>query len=519
MTDQLASAPPDDTATSQARGQLRGLARGGTANLAGAIAMALCNFALTIGITRGLSQTAAGIFFSVTSLFLLAATVGRLGTDTGLVYFLSRSRALDAPGLVREYLRAALSPVLVATAVMGAALFLFAPQVAVLTNPDHADRAATYLRVFAVFIPLVGLENVYVAATRGLGTMRVTAVVEQLGRPLLQLLLVLGALLLPGTGLVGWAWALAYLPAAIVAWWWWRRRSAPYKRLAPARRTGRGPEFWRFTAPRAFASLAQIAMQRLDIVLVGALAGAGQAAVYTAATRFLVIGQMANRAISMAVQPRLAAALARDDRATANRLYQVSTAWLMLLSWPVLLTLIVLGTPLLHVFGETYAAGATVLIVLAGSMLVATACGMVDMVLMMAGRTSWNLVNVLLAFGTNLALDLWLIPDLGLLGAAIGWAVAILVKNLSSLLLVGIVLRLHPFGGGTARAAALAAICFAAVPGVARLLAGPTWVALVGGIGVGACCYLALAWPLRERLHLSVFGEMVGRLRPRRGPS
>ena len=42
------------------------------------------------------------------------------------------------------------------------------------------------------------------------------------------------------------------------------------------------------------------------------------------------------------------------------------------------------------------------MVILSLSMLVATGCGMVDMVLIMAGRTSWNLGNALLALAVNL---------------------------------------------------------------------------------------------------------------------
>ena len=64
--------------------------------------------------------------------------------------------------------------------------------------------------------------------------------------------------------------------------------------------------FWRFTGPRALANLAQITIQRIDIVLVAIMLGPAAAAVYTAATRFLVPGQFANTAISMSAQPRFA---------------------------------------------------------------------------------------------------------------------------------------------------------------------------------------------------------------------
>ena len=157
-------------------------------------------------------------------------------------------------------------------------------------------------------------------------------------------------------------------------------------------------EFWRFTAPRAMSSVIQTAMQRFDIVLVGAMAGASAAAVYAAATRFVVAGQMGQQAISLAAQPRIAETLAEHDHDGANQVYTVSTAWLMLVTWPMYLMFMVFGGPLLHIFGKGYDAGTSVLLLLAISMIIATGCGMVDQVLSMAGHTSWNLINVIVAF-------------------------------------------------------------------------------------------------------------------------
>ena len=77
------------------------------------------------------------------------------------------------------------------------------------------------------------------------------------------------------------------------------------------------------------------------------------------------------------------------------------------------------------------------------TMLVATACGMVDVVLIMAGKATWNLANVLAAFVVMVGLDLWLIPQLGILGAAIGWSASILVGNLVPLIQVRHALACH----------------------------------------------------------------------------
>ena len=79
-----------------------------------------------------------------------------------------------------------------------------------------------------------------------------------------------------------------------------------------------------------------------------------EAAIYTAATRFLVVGQLVGQSFSQAVQPMLGAALARQDRAGGDRLYRTATCWLVLIAWPFYLTFAVLGPEILRLFGPVY---------------------------------------------------------------------------------------------------------------------------------------------------------------------
>jgi O-antigen/teichoic acid export membrane protein len=255
-------------------------------------------------------------------------------------------------------------------------------------------------------------------------------------------------------------------------------------------------DFWRFTGPRALASVAQLALQRVDVLLVAALGGLAPAAVYAVAGRFVVLIQFANQGISQSVQPRLAEALTIGDREHANHLYQTATGWLVLVTWPINLLVILLAPVYLGLFGAEYRDGAAVVVVLACAMLVATGCGMVDMVLAMAGRTSWNLVNVLIALGVTIGLDVLLIPRLGALGAAIGLACAMVANNVLPLIQVGRAVGLHPFGRGTRAAALLSLACFGGLP----LVAGP-----VAGLALAVPAFLGGVWLLREPLALDAF--------------
>jgi O-antigen/teichoic acid export membrane protein len=156
----------------------------------------------------------------------------------------------------------------------------------------------------------------------------------------------------------------------------------------------------------------------------------------------------------------------------------------------------------LQLFGPVYQAGSDAVLVLAGAMLFATGCGMVQTVLNMAGRTAWNLGNAVLALTINVTVDLLLIPDLGIVGAAIGWAAALVTVNLLPLTQVRLSLRLHPLGRGTRLAMLLAAGCFGALPFVVTRLAGSGVVPLLSALTVGLIVYLWLCWRFRQRLDL-----------------
>jgi O-antigen/teichoic acid export membrane protein len=144
-------------------------------------------------------------------------------------------------------------------------------------------------------------------------------------------------------------------------------------------------------------------------------------------------------------------------------------------------------------------------------MLVSTACGMVDMLLNMAGRTSWTLANSLAALTVMVVVDLLLIPRMGILGAGIGWAAAILTNNALPLSQLVRTLGLHPFGRATLSAGALTVACFGVLPLLARLLLPGDAVAAVTAVALGAACFLACCLRWRAALGL----PPLSALRPR----
>jgi O-antigen/teichoic acid export membrane protein len=485
---------------------LASVARGGLANLVGAVVSALANLALVLVVARLVSPRAAGLFFTITSLFLLLETLGKLGADTSIVYFVARWRALGQADRIRIGLRVAFAPCLVLSAFASLATFVFAPRVAGIIG-DDAGTSVALLRVLAVVLPLAAVYDIAIAATRGFSRMRPTVLIEKIGRPTAQVLLVAIVLAVGWDGALGYAWGTPYLVTFGVAVYVLRRslhgQPGTVARARPTQVRPIAKEFWTFSLPRAAAGVAQIAIQRLDIVLVASMRGVVDAAIYTAATRFLVVGQFVNQAISAPLQPRLSAALSTKAMDHARQLYRASTAWLVLATWPIFGAAIVFASWYVAAFGSGYQQGASVVIVLSVAMLVASAVGVVDNVIIMAGKASWNLGTTVLALVVNVVMDLALIPHFGLMGAAAGWCGAIVASNLVPLWITWRALGLDPFGRGTLLACLLCGVSFIGVPVLARLISGGSAVGAGVGFAIGVCCYIFGIWCGRRAFDLS----------------
>jgi O-antigen/teichoic acid export membrane protein len=548
-------------AETKGQARLAEVARGGTLNLAGAFVSALATVGVTILVTRQFDKLVAGAFFTAISVFLIAEAIGSLGAKTGAVYFIARLRSLGEERRIPTILRAAVIPVVTVSVVVAAVMFVLAGPLSHVLLTGHLSNGkvspnalAQALRALAVALPFAALLDAFLGATRGYRDMRCTVAVDNVGRSVGQLLGVLVAAALGSAALLAPLWVLPYIPAAAVAWLWLsrlRRHGGPGRsgvpdippelaflmslakpvtyrgssrrpagsghRMARRRLANANPRgFWLFTAPRAVASLAQITLQRIDIVLVAIMRGPAEAAVYTAATRFLVAGQLGSTAISNAAQPRFTEFFALGDTRNANVIYQVTTAWLVLLTWPLYLLAIVYGPAVLAVFGHSYQAGNDVMIILGVAMLIGSASGLVDMVLITSGRSGWSLANGLLALGVNVGLDLLLIPTYGITGAAIGWAVAIVVSNLVPLAQVAASMRLHPLGRGSIVACALTALCFCGIPLAVRTVLGTGTIAAAAGVALGCAVMAVGLWRFHDALRLSAMPGLsfLNRRRP-----
>jgi O-antigen/teichoic acid export membrane protein len=547
-------APPSPEATTPVPGSAApgagsgsSMARASAINLGGSLVYGVTGFLLIVVVTRKLGTAGAGALLEAIAVFSIISRSAMAGTDVGLVRFTSRFLARNRTRQVGELYRVALVPVAVVSSLAGLAVFLLADPLGALLTSGHGHEALTsYLRVLAPFIPVAAVYQAIDGATRGFGTMLPSVVVDRIGRSSSLPLLVLLASSAGGATLVGAAWAAPFAVALVATALWTvtllrraeralvaridggeltvataARADAPDDLADLDARPGQAADaateadltvvplpldrrdltrrFWSFALPRSFAGVFALTITWVDSLLLGAMEGTEAVGVYSAAIRWLIVGNIAGNAVTLAFAPQIARVMATEGADGAKPPFQEASALLLLLAWPAYVTAMVFAPFLLTAFGDGFGDGASVIAITGFGFLLASAAGPIDMLLLMAGRSRQSLINTAVALVANVGANLLLIPPYGIQGAAVAWTFSLVVANGLPLWQMWRGLGVHPFGARTVRTMALSAGVAAALVG-ARALLGPTATGLALGLALGGGVLLAGIWASPDRL-------------------
>lgn len=392
------------------------LARSGAISMAGAGTGAIIGYIVTAVIGNALGTSGAGRVYAVIAIFTIACNVLELGADTALVRFMSRFKALRRPETYRPTLVVAIIPVLVIGIPISAVLAWIFPD----------------LRPIVFLVLVASLLQVVLGATRGLGSVVPFTLIANIGLPTLRLALVAGAAI-AGLGVTGvlqaWAapFAIALLAACIVL----SRlvRSAP--KTKPSEITDNGTSLWRsfwgFSSARGFAAAVEITLEWSDVLLLGLLSSPAEAGIYAVVTRCVRAGQIVDQAVRVAVSPTVSAAFAVEDYASVSRSYLMVSKAMVVLQWPFYILLAVFGPWILAIFGKGFNEGSPALALMSVTMLVSAVAGMVQTLLLMGGRSGWQLTNKSIVLAFSVGLNLIVIPHWGFMGAAMTWSLATLL--------------------------------------------------------------------------------------------
>lgn len=480
MTAQAAAEAPQSTSDYGDR-QVRGMARGGGLNLLGALCSQGALFLVMLLLARQLGTAEVGRYAQCFALLALLGLLSLSGFRAGLTRFVAVHLADDDPASIRGTVRLGLAISGAGAVLIGLVLFGFS---GALAGALHDQELAGGFRLVALALPAAVVCEAALAATRGWRTQRPFTLVGQIYEPFTRLLLT-ALLVLAGFGVTGALWAVV-----VAAWSAAALALAALFRLmrtvAPAPAAYRPRQLFSFSTVSWASSLASTGLIWIDTLLLGAFANE-DIGVYTVATRLVTVAIFVLAPINAAFGPYIAYLYHRAEHAEVRRVYKAATGWVVRLSLPAFVALLVFPSSLLPLFGPGFADGVTVTLVLAVGQLVNAATGPCGTLLNMSGRVSLNMLDNVGALVLNVGLNLWLIPAHGIVGAAVAWSASLVAVNLARVAQVWWLVRAVPLTAGLVKGLVAGAAAFAAalavravVPdGAARLVVGLATIALV----------------------------------------
>jgi O-antigen/teichoic acid export membrane protein len=150
-------------------------------------------------------------------------------------------------------------------------------------------------------------------------------------------------------------------------------------------------------------------------------------------------------AVNYMFSPYVADLHARGERDQLDGLFKSLTRWVMAGTIPILLLLAIVPGPVLTLFGGQFEEGTTALRILLLGQAVNVAVGSVGFILIMVGRTGWDLTVYAASFALDIVLAFVLAPRFGAEGAAVAQAATLAVSNLARLYLVWRFVHIQPF--------------------------------------------------------------------------
>ncbi|HEX2032132.1 MAG TPA: MATE family efflux transporter [Actinomycetota bacterium] len=480
-------------------GDQRTILAGTGQSAAGLVVAILATFATQVLITRVLGAPAFGVVTLATQGALVLGFFSRVGMDMAAVRRVAIDVGQGRSDRVRAVVSRASLIAAVASVAVGGAVFVLAEPLARAFASGYEARsdAVNAFRAAALAIPFTALVQVYLGATRGLKIMRHTLYVFWIGQPLGWLALIgVGWAVSRSVGATSLAYAGSWVAATAWAAWLWRRETRGLGHAPPA--AGEVGDLLRYGAPRAPAALFSQLLFWTDLFVLAQFvgrAGVSQAEVgiYAAAARAAQVILLFIIAVSLMFSPFVADLHARGERDKLDRLFKQLTRWTMAATLPLFVVLAVTPGSALRLFGAEFGVGQAALLILLVGQLANVATGAVGFVLIMVGRTGWDLVVYAGSVALDVAVAVALIPVLGMEGAAVAGAVTMALSKLARLGLVWRFVRIQPFDRDYLRLAVPTAAGLAAGVAAHLVARGGAWQADLVATGAAAAAAYAIA--------------------------
>ena len=238
----------------------------------------------------------------------------------------------------------------------------------------------------------------------------------------------------------------------------------------------------RFGLLMSLASVSALGLKYLDVIMLGKFLPLHFAGIYSVAVFIPALIDAPLSALDRITYAKIADAWAKNNLAEIREIYTKSSRYLFLIGGLLFLGINLNTDSLLQLLPDDYSAGATVILIISISSLFNLATGVNDSILYNSAKWIYGFYMLLVLFSSALLLNLFLIPVLGLNGAALATAISSLAFNALKFFFIRKNFSLQPFDVQTLKILLVTVLTGLAVHFIPPMFSPPADIVLRSGI-------------------------------------
>ncbi len=450
--------------------------------------MAFVNNAI---ITRTLGADDYGLFVLATNILYFIVIISQFGFGSTIVRYVSYYTGKGASGKVKGTIRYSAKVLLVSGLVLTVLAFLLSPVIST-TIFDRPELTA-YLKILLLSLPFLVVTVVVNASLNGLKLIKYQVLSTNILHPLLFFTFI-SIVFLAGYRLTGLIWVVFIMGIAGLLIPYFFLYTNYFKISKKIKPEVDKKELWKFAFPMYLIHFLNNAVLYIPIFLIGYFLSNTEVGVYNISFKLALLVSFSLGAFQLIFSPTISNLFARNNKQLIEQLYQSITKWIFTISLVTFFIIMLFSGQFLSIFGKEFITGSTILLIMVCGEIFNATGGLAGNILIMSGRPKVALVNSLVAF-VSISLSAWfLIPVYGMTGAAISYAVTIVLINLLRIAELYLYEHIQPFNVSYLKPIIAGGIVYALMHIIVRQIDGEPYIKLIAGSAIFLLLYIGLIW-------------------------
>jgi O-antigen/teichoic acid export membrane protein len=398
-------------------------------------------------LARSLGPSSFGVFTQGLGLVQTAAILSLAGLQLSIPHFMSLYSGKGKKEDIGKIVSLGIYVLIAISLSISAFFYIFSEMIALQIFDEPA--LVTPLKIFSfTVIPLAGMHFTKALFRGRQDALRKVIVDDFIWSGFIVLFVLISAFLGYGvSGAVGAYFAGTLISVLLGFLLYWRRSSHGFVlKDLPARKLAF------FSWPLFLISAFMILNRWFDVLMLGWLGQSSQAGIYDISYSLAGYVALLFNSIGFIFMPLISELYGEQKFGEIRRVYRTTTRWLITLTLPLLAGMLIFPEEIIRIlFGSQYVSGKIPMMLLSAGFFYKVAKGPSHLVLISAGKTKKLMLGSATIAFFIVVLNLLLIPEYGIVGAAVSTLVAYLVGDTVILLLAVNEINGFPYDSGFLR--------------------------------------------------------------------